>query len=391
MKVFRTRGLVYRGVVTEDGLVRRLVVTGLVVGGLVGLLLSFAGCGPKAPGGNNSIDAAQWTGSDSGTQMKDAGAVVDGPAVLLEASTDAANCGAQTEPIELINLGDPPDMLIVLDRSGSMLMPPGFDPTSPTKWTLMKNALRTVLQAREANIRFGLSLFPSDSACGVNSGADVEVGLNHADEINSALNSTSPNGNTPAHFALREALAYYQTIPFNEAGQYVLFATDGVPNCGGDPPSDEVETQQETLDAVQALAQEGIHTFVLGFGGLLGLDPDLLNDCAQAGLEPRPNGPPYFYHADDASSLQAALDQIAGGIIVPSCSYALASQPPVPDDVAVYFDGVAVPRDPNHNNGWDYSPDDSTITFFGSYCDEIESGQVDNVSFIFGCPGPVIE
>ncbi len=367
----------------------RRVVLGLVV---AAFMVAWSACSPKGPGGGSGtgVDAAPWTGWDSGSAGRD-GTVVDGPAIMLEASTDAANCGAQTEPIELINLGDPPDLLIVLDRSGSMMFPPGIDPTQPTKWNMMKDALRTVLQARERNIRFGLLMFPSDDDCGVDPGLDVGIDINHADEIITALNSTSPVGSTPAHFALQEALESYRGLSVNEAGRYVLFATDGVPNCGGDPPTDEVETQAETLAGVEALAQEGIHTFVLGFGGLLGLDPDLLNDCAQAGQEPRPNGPPYFYHADDAASLQAALDQIAGGIIVPSCSYALASQPPVPEDVAAYFDGTAVPRDPNHNNGWDYYPDDSTITFFGSYCDAIESGQVQNVSFIFGCPGPVVE
>jgi hypothetical protein len=142
--------------------------------------------------------------------------------------------------------------------------------------------------------------------------------------------------------------------------------------------------------AVEDLAAAGIHTFVLGFGGLLGLDPEVLNDSAQAGLEPRPGGPPYFYHADDEATLVAALDEIAGGIIVPSCSFQLATLPPAPDDVAVYFDGQAVPRDPGHLNGWDYYPDGSTITFFGSYCETITSGNVASVEFIYGCPGPIV-
>jgi hypothetical protein len=32
-----------------------------------------------------------------------------------------------------------------------------------------------------------------------------------------------------------------------------------------------------------------------------------------------------------------------------------------------------------------------TITFFGSYCEQIESGTVTEVSFVPGCPGPVVD
>ena len=31
-----------------------------------------------------------------------------------------------------------------------------------------------------------------------------------------------------------------------------------------------------------------------------------------------------------------------------------------------------------------------TITFFGTYCDQIQSGAVADVSFVYGCPGPVV-
>lgn len=364
------------------------------VGFCVALGLLMLACGPTAPSsGNDNGNGNGNSGQDAAAPLPDAAWLPpDGsPGRDGASGPDGEVCGNQTEEIEIINLGDPPDMLIVLDRSGSMMLPPGLIPTGASKWNIMKQALDQVLTAREANIRFGLSVFPTDNECGVDPGARVDVNLNNASAITTYLSSTSPNGNTPAHFALQEALAYYQSIPLNSAGQYVLFATDGAPNCGGDPPDVDIDTNAETQAAVEALAAAGIHTFVLGFGGIMGLDSGLLNDCAQAGLEPRAGGPPYFYHADDAATLQTALDTIAGGIIVPSCSFQLTSLPPVPDDVAVYFDGVAVPRTPSHQDGWDYYPDDGTITLFGSYCDTLTSGQVGSVNFLFGCPGPIVE
>lgn len=364
-----------------------------VVGRGIGLTVLLAACGPTASQGNNDngngngqVDAAVPP-VDSALPIGDAFVFVDsggGP--------DAEVCGAQTEEIEIINLGDPPDLLIVLDRSGSMSLGTGIFPFGTPKWSIMKTALDTVLHSRENNIRFGLTVFPTDEDCAVDPGARVGIDLGNAQPIMDYLNATSPGGNTPAHFGLQQALAYYQTLTVNTAGRYVLFATDGAPNCGGDPPNVDITTNAETVQAVTDLASAGIHTFVLGFDvdGLLGLGSEVLDDAAVAGLEPKPGGPPYYYSANNAATLEAALTAIAGGIIIPSCSFELTSLPPVPDDVAVYFDGVAVPRSPSHADGWDYHPDAGTITFFGSYCTALESGQVTDVDFIFGCPGPVV-
>ena len=89
--------------------------------------------------------------------------------------------------------------------------------------------------------------------------------------------------------------------------------------------------------------------------------------------------------------METALDTIAGGIIAPSCSYELVSQPPVPDDVAVFFDGVAVPRNLSNKDGWNYTSNNTEITFYGSYCTKLRQGQVKKVQFLFGCKGPVIK
>jgi hypothetical protein len=344
-------------------------------------VVAGAGCGPKAPGTADDTPSDDTPTSDANPADPDGG---------IPMFPDAGTCGMQTEPIEVVNLGDPPDLLIVLDRSGSMASPiPNFPPDFTSKWDIMKNALNALSDSLEANIRFGLLEFPADDNCGVGAGAlRVPVDLNQAAEIHTYFSGRSPNGNTPSHLALQDALAYYSTIPVNPAGRYVLFATDGEPNCsGGDP---DTSSAPETVAAVQALAAAGIKTYVIGFGSLF-IDDTNLNDCALAGQVPRPGGPPHYYAANNAAELQAALDTISGGIIVPSCSYALASPPPDPDNVTVTANGVPVPRSTAHTNGWDYYPDAMTITFFGSYCDAIQSGATTSVSFTYGCPGPVID
>jgi hypothetical protein len=348
---------------------------------LVCALSLAAACGPTSTGDDDGDDDGDSTGNDGGDEIDSPG-TTDGPIVEQDAT-----CGAQNTPIAVENLGDPPDLLVVLDRSGSMSSPiPMFPPNFTSKWMIMRDALNGLVADLEDNIRFGLAEFPTNDDCAVDGPAAVRVpiDLNQAAELMQYFATRSPNGNTPAQLGLQAALTHYNSIPVNPAGRYVLFATDGEPNCSaGDPAA-------ETVAAVQALRAAGINTSVLGFGGGF-VDDSVLNNSAQAGGVPRPGGPPHYYAANSAAELNAVLDQIAGGIIVPSCSYALASLPPNPDDVTVTLDGMVVPRSTQHTNGWDYHPDNMTITFFGTYCAQIMSGSIANVSFVYGCPGPVID
>lgn len=297
-------------------------------------------------------------------------------------------CGEQQEEIELIDEGAPPDMLIVLDRSGSMtsqVPSNGSFPVSgdPTRWQVMEDALTTLTNSQQGNINFGLTVFPTDESCGVAAGALVEPAPNTANDIQTDLAAWAPvNGLTPGAASLVEAKAIYDSLPVNPDGRFVLFATDGVPNCAGDP-------DDETITAIEDLHADGIDTFVLGFGD--GVDPGILDDAAVAGGQAKQAGPPYYYQAGNSAELAMVLDQIAGGVIVPSCEYELAEPPPDPDNVTVLADGNPVPRDESGTDGWHYAPDDSHITFTGSYCDQIESGSISSVEFVFGCSGPIIE
>jgi hypothetical protein len=338
-------------------------------------LIAIAACGPPAKNGGGGDDTDPHVDAP--------------PGVELDASPwpDAGTCGAQSEMIGVVNLGDPPDLLVVLDRSGSMTSPPvTFPPVFTSKWQIMRTSLNSVVGAQQQKIRFGLLEFPSDDNCAADATAEVQVGLGSAPGFASYFTTRSPNGNTPAHIGLGSALNYFNSIPVNTAGRYVLFATDGLPNCAGGDPN--VTSNAETVAAVTALFNAGIKTYVLGFGQFGG-NAGVLNDAAVAGGKARP-GATKFYEANNAADLDAALQQIAGGLIVPSCSYQLASAPPDPANVTVTVNGAAVPRSPSHMDGWDYYPDAMTITFFGTYCSQITSGAITDVSFVYGCPGPII-
>ncbi len=344
---------------------------------ILAIAITMVACGPAAKGGG---------GDDSPTSDANRGG---GTGDADQTPIDSASCGAQMQNIGVMNLGDPPDMLVVLDRSASMSAPPPtFPPTFVTKWASMKTSLTGVVNAKQTQIKFGLLEFPSDDdpGCSAVATPKVNIALSAGPGFTGYFNARSPGGNTPAHVGLTSARTYYNSIPVNPAGRYVVFATDGLPNCLNGVP--DTASDAATVAAVTALFNAGIKTYVVGFGSFAGT-PAVLNDAAVAGGKPKA-GSTKFYSATNAAELDMALQAIAGGIIVPSCSFQLQSAPPDPNNVTATINGTPVPRSPSHGNGWDYSPNAMTITFFGSYCSTIMGGAMTSVAFSYGCPGPVI-
>ncbi len=339
-------------------------------------ILLLAACGPAT--------------KPNGTQPSGDDDAVDAPTMsTIDASdvmADAATCGAQMANIGVVNLGNPPDLLVVLDRSGSMTdLPAVFPPIFESKWNIMEDALKSITVMKDQSIKFGLMDFSSDGNCGVSTTPNIGIALGTSGMFGTYYATRTPTGNTPSHLALGAALTYFQSIPVNPAGRYVMFATDGLPNClGGDP---NMTSYPETVAAVQALHDAGIPTYVLGLDSFA--DQTVLNDAAVAGGEAQA-GATKYYDASNPTSLATALQAIAGGIVIPSCTFALQSAPPDPNNVTVTLNGTAVPRSPSHASGWDYYPDAMTITFFGSTCQAIQMGASTNVSFVYGCAGPVI-
>jgi hypothetical protein len=246
---------------------------------------------------------------------------------------------------------------------------------------VMKTALAQVLPAKNADIHFGLMLYPSDATCGP--GAVVSpVAANSAAAVVAKVNAVDPDGATPTHTTLAAALVYYQGVAVNPDGRYVLLATDGLPNCNGDPND---PSEGPTLAAAAALSAAGIKVFVIGFGDIAAANPAFLKQLAVAG------GTGDFYPANSPQQLQTALDQIAGTVTQASCSFTLATTPSDPSLIAVTLNGQQVPRDPSHQSGWDYDAATNTVTFYGATCDGIKSGGGGNVGVDYGCGAVVIE
>ena len=369
-------------------------------GSLLGLLVLALALGCPADGG-------------SGRPRADSGRLDSGPG--SDAATDApmrrdaarpdvgapdsapredAGCEATT-PVETEIVGDPPDMLLIVDISGSMCTPLGIVPGGPSKLAIMKEALTTQVRDKEGRINFGLMLFPGSSGECAPGTVEVPIAPRNAAPISARLASLrddlfgcalANSGATPTAPSVDAARTYYGTIPINPIGRYALLATDGLPNCGAPlPDGGTEETVDETVAAIEALHAAGVTTYVLGFGSAFGSDPSALNRMAAAGGTPRP------FSADSPAALDAALDAIAAEIIPPSCTVELDGPTRDPMLFQVRFDGgPLIPRNMSHSSGWDYDPATNTITFYGAECAQVQSGSVTNIEVDFGCPGPLI-
>jgi len=372
---------------------------------VLGVGLGVAACGPTQTGGDNagsgggaggaghvgSGGAGGYGGGGGGGRPGDGGSI--------DPTMDALNCGVQDFPLQRL----PPDLLIVLDQSGSMSDAPPAGGGS--KWTQVTAAINQTVMMSQADIKWGIEFFPTDGGCGV-AGVAVPVAAMNYGPVSSAIAARSPGGSTPTRDAIHHGAAYLAGVP-DQNPKYMLLATDGEPNCGSTscpPPGimmgglccvscgmgctqctggsggpDNAGAEQAVTDA----ANMGIRTFVIGVATDAAAD-GVLNQMAQNGLEPRVGGPPYYYQAGSQAQLVQVINMISGSIV--SCTFPLTMRPPYPDRVTVTVDGMQVPRDTSHMNGWDFGPGDMSIDFYGMWCNRLQTGGAMNVHAIFGCP-----
>ena len=66
------------------------------------------------------------------------------------------------------------------------------------------------------------------------------------------------------------------------------------------------------------------------------------------------------------------------------CSYTLASAPPDPTLLFVFFGTTLVSQ--GAANGWVYNAAANQVDFFGASCAQLKSNTVSNVQIVYGCP-----
>jgi hypothetical protein len=359
------------------------------------------------------------------------GAGAMGGGIVVEGGGEGGapeNCGATAID------ASPPEVnvLLVVDKSSSMNETGEFP---EGRWVALGNALEAAMVATETSISYGLELFPfaddpeaTPEQCQTPTGLDVLVsirdGENRVAEIVDALETYEPAGGTPTADALARALDYFtdgdgKDLP---GTNYVLLATDGGPNCNAELTCEESDCvinrensgateacngsccdasldpdgpkhcldDDRTVARVQALAEAGIKTIVVGIPGTE-FFVDTLDALAEAGLAPNPDAPPSYYNVtseDGAEGLTETLTRITTGLIT-TCRLQLTSTPTDPDYedlLNVVIDGEEVPQ--AGDDGWDVdrSTTPPTVVLKGETCEYLETEGAENVTITYGCP-----
>ena len=382
----------------------RVDIAGLVCACLV--LSSFLGCISPAPvgppgagaagqsgsvgnggaGGSNDLtDAAllaikldvQWWGTGDATQQADA-------AVTPTADSNCGNITSRTTR-------KPVDVLLVLDRSGSMDYSITQDcyclsadvkygslcadtTNCTTRWNAVKPAVRTTLSS-SSYVNWGLKFFPSAGAgqnCTLTSTMEVPITTTSASAVESAVDSATFDYSTPTAAAISAAVAYLKTLDDGNQ-RIILLATDGEPNCGGTRPNVATDDLTGATSAAADAHTAGFQVYVVGIG------PNLSNltQLAKAG------GTTDSYPVDSPQGLVDALSSISK--LIGSCSFKSDQAPPDSSNIAVYVNGQIVTQDAT--NGWTFGTDAQEIVLTGDACSQISKGDQVDVQILFGCPG----
>ena len=338
----------------------------------------------------------------------DGGGASDGPM-----SSPDLNCGAKTKTASKLA----PDVLIVLDRSGSMNE--SYNGTScsgtggaggragggmtncgpDSKWAKVTPAIAQVVAETDIDVNWGLKFFPQTmagagmDACAVNNLADVPIAAGNAMAIQTAIvGSTQANGGvvtgyngTPTRNAANGAVGYMQSLT-DANPKFILLATDGAPTC---PEAGTTNASPGAIAAVAAANTAGFQTFVVGIATANSADADAtLSSMATAGGLPRAATPSY-YPVTNADDLAAAIRTLVG--VAATCTFQVGPTPTDDgstslDKIDVFGDGAPIVLDKTHTNGYDYKDaSKQQIEVHGPLCDQIKSGAIKDVTVTFRC------
>ena len=306
--------------------------------------------------------------------------------------SDASATCVKTTP-QTMNV--PPDVLIVLDRSGSMAQGTDGMACSNTtmncaagsKWTQMVSAVTGFLPTAETTVNWGLMFFGSvsgggNNSCNVGTTADVAPAIMNAARITTAINATMPATSTPTTLAIKNASAYLKGLKDTNP-KFILLATDGLPTCGKEAcaaGSGSTGSQCDDTNAIAAVTAahdtDGIPTFVVGIA-TSGLDTTLTT-MAMAGGYARVGADKAYYPVASAAELKAALDAITS--MVGSCFFGISAIDPKMMKISgVNADGTPL-------NSTDFMISGNTgVQLVGQACQDYKDGKFTKVEVQVDC------
>lgn len=313
----------------------------------------------------------------------------------------------------------PTALLFVVDRSGSMncnppptqtssaceLNPTTKDPSKPTRWDIVADALKATIAKMPSTIHVGVTFFSEDDACGVSQQPSVPIAplsQSHVTLLGASIDAVKPKGATPIVGSVTLGYKHlHEDVKF-AGNAFVVLLTDGAETCA---PELQAKLVAETVPLAASLA---IKTFVIGAPGS---DPAraLLSQIAWAGgtaSDPQckhPSAPAnvgdcHFDMTDPtldfAKELNLALETISGT--------ALTCEVDVPSAVGeeIDYDKVNVTFSPSMGsdapvlqdnqpcdvaNGWQYTVDKKKIQLCGASCDAVRADPGASLTIELGC------
>ncbi len=351
------------------------------------------GVGATGKGGNGTTSGSGGFGLTGGGTGGGGGDIFNGT---------GGSCGQTNVSVT----PEPPDILIVQDKSSSMNDDDSDSSCkngcgANSKWSQVSAALTQVVTATQSTINWGLKFFSDNGACDASSPPVVDVAPMNGTAVSNAIAATSPSGNTPTRDAITNGATYLAGLS-DANPKYLLLATDGLPNCPvgcasmskpsssctmTDNPNEDVAAAQ----AIAAAAAMGYKTFVIGIGNVSSA-VTTLNNMATSGGEPQTGAATSYYAATDPAALESALNAIVG--LVASCKIPLTNVPANLSNVAVSADDstgkpVKISEDPA--NGWSYTDTTmTTIQLNGTACTNLQNGSYTNFQFVYACSGTTI-
>jgi hypothetical protein len=309
-----------------------------------------------------------------------AGAAYD---ASLDAPSDAVVAMVGCTPGAVTLSAAEPEVMFVLDRSGSMNM--AFE-GNDSRWTVLTNALAATLPPVNDTMAIGALLFPSGSSmddCSLPGTPNLAPALDHVQALLTLLEATRPGGATPTAVAIDTASSLLLGVRAATTARALVLATDGAPNCNaslnvntctcatgamcrGDP--DRCLDDTRTVAQIASVAAQGIPTYVIGIASAGdGVFSTVLDEMAVAGGRPLTGGATSYYPALSEADLETAVSTIRDQ--VGACTYLTTSVPSASGSIALTFDGMTVPYDPDGGSGWSWSSkSNGEILLLGATC-----------------------
>ncbi len=365
---------------------------------------------PTTPGPTTTEQIPTTTGPDTNTSGSDANSEADSQVDttgMLASTTDATASSSSSEsddtvanttsasdasttsepdqntvPCQVVNTKVtpvPPDIMFVLDKSGSMSMEQwdhDDDGQTPpvTRWFSLHGVVTAILTKFNNNANFGVKLYPkrtaksflNQGACDVDPGVEVEIAPKNKDNVLMGIPEANAAvlGGTPLMTGLHVAFEYLHAVG-PEHQRFALLVADGEISeaCPGEQYLQAVATVKDGYDA-------GIPTYVVG----IDVNPETtfqLSGLAAAG------GTAPFYQTKNQIELQAAIQGIIDATL--SCVVAIDPAPNEPDLFQVWIGNNKIPQvDDCSQDGWVWTVPHTEIELCGSACTNLKSsGQVE--------------